>query len=400
MVVKLDTVESAFESVQFGEDSGKAELRSIDIEIIRDRGGFEMLSETWNDLLQSSSSNVVFLTHEWLSVWIRNYSDAVGGLRIIVARRGSEIVGIAPLMVTRREGFRRLGSIGVESLDYEDIIVRQGADSSAVVGAVVDAVLSEKGWDYWQFNRIGRSREVIASLGDALRETHCDWVMAESEFSSIVPVDGGWDDYWRSLSRRFRKNFRRHSNRLAEAYDSVEIGEAKSVSDITAGLECLFRFHRARRREISGNEGLFSSHSRRGYYRELATEMMTAGWLRMPTIKIDGRLVGVQFNIEYGDTIYKVLPGFDAEFADFAVGMQLNVDVMKGAFDRQIRQVDFLRGDEGYKSDFRPTRLQLYSLSIFRNSTRGHMANRWTRHVRPFVRQCFDIRRIKKVLNR
>ena len=57
---------------------------------------FYELREEWNALLQSSASNCVFLTHEWMSTWWKHLRET-RQLSIVTARESGRLIGIMPL---------------------------------------------------------------------------------------------------------------------------------------------------------------------------------------------------------------------------------------------------------------------------------------------------------------
>ncbi len=91
--------------------------------------GFATLKAEWNQLLQRSRFNTVFLTYEWQTTWWECLGE--GDLWIVAFRRtdNNELVGIAPLyLVTpsggRWAGKRKFNLVGcIEVSDYLDMIV-------------------------------------------------------------------------------------------------------------------------------------------------------------------------------------------------------------------------------------------------------------------------------------
>ena len=131
------------------------------VDLISEIEAFESLHTVWDTALHNSPANSVFLTHTWLSIWLRHYGSS-GNLRIFVVRDGTQIVGIAPLIVRNREGFRRLATIGQETLDYENLIIASNANRQEVSACLVDAILADPSWDLLQFNRISAATDTLS----------------------------------------------------------------------------------------------------------------------------------------------------------------------------------------------------------------------------------------------
>jgi CelD/BcsL family acetyltransferase involved in cellulose biosynthesis len=68
---------------------------SRQVECIQSAAGFTALRAQWHDLLRDSAGDTPFLTWEWLHSWWTQYG-ASGRLRLLVVRRGSVPIAIAP----------------------------------------------------------------------------------------------------------------------------------------------------------------------------------------------------------------------------------------------------------------------------------------------------------------
>jgi len=121
----------------------------LTIERIEDEARFTAMREEWNALLGDSDADCLFLTWEWLHTWWRH----LGGRRrlfLLAARRGGELVAIAPLALAPPElgrlfPFRSLQLLGTGAVgsDYLDLIVRRGWEDEAIP-ALADHLRAER----------------------------------------------------------------------------------------------------------------------------------------------------------------------------------------------------------------------------------------------------------------
>src|SRR5258708_21359148 len=107
------------------------------LDVIENAADFGDLADAWNELLQDSAADCVFLTWEWLYTWWTHLS---GGRRlaIVTVRSGTILVAVAPFMLGRRRlaglgSFPRLEFLGAGDVgsDYLDVIVRSGHEREA-----------------------------------------------------------------------------------------------------------------------------------------------------------------------------------------------------------------------------------------------------------------------------
>ena len=101
----------------------------MDFSLIQDTTGWDALASEWNELYDKSYAKVPFLRWGYLRSW---WQTLGGGewkpeqtqLAIITAREAGQLVGLAPLFLSSKEGFepalRFLGSVEVS--DYLDFI--------------------------------------------------------------------------------------------------------------------------------------------------------------------------------------------------------------------------------------------------------------------------------------
>ena len=78
--------------------AGEVRSEDLSIRIVTAEQEFALLRSSWNALLQRSSENVPFLTHEWMGAWWVAFS-AGRAMYLVTAWIGADLVGIAPLLV-------------------------------------------------------------------------------------------------------------------------------------------------------------------------------------------------------------------------------------------------------------------------------------------------------------
>src|ERR1051325_11155290 len=192
------------------------------IEIINDIEQFFSLREDWNALLESSASNCVFLTHEWLSAWWNHLADG-RQLFILTARESGRLAGVLPVsergaqvarMMPRSLEF--LGS-GIIGSDYLDVVIRKGRESE-VIGAFADT-LNSRGL-MLQLSQLRTGTCVAAVLAEQLRKNH--WTIAQINQNICPYIDlrgHTWQSYLATVGSNLRKNVNRYLRNLPKDFD-------------------------------------------------------------------------------------------------------------------------------------------------------------------------------------
>ncbi|TXS40446.1 GNAT family N-acetyltransferase [Streptomyces sp. uw30] len=106
---------------------------ALSVEVCTDGHTFAALAEDWERLYRACPSATPFQSHAWLHSWWLSYGRA-GALRLVLVRRGGELVAAAPLMRVRRP-LPALVPIGGAITDFCDVLLDEevGAPGAAAL---------------------------------------------------------------------------------------------------------------------------------------------------------------------------------------------------------------------------------------------------------------------------
>ena len=99
-----------------------------------------------------------------------------------------------------------------------------------------------------------------------------------------------------------------------------------------------------------GNAGVFSCSVKRSFHAEVANAFAAKGWLSLFFLTFNDRPVSVVYSYEYNKKLYAYLCGFDPEYARYRPGHLAFKGLIKYGIDKKLKELDFLRGDEEYKT--------------------------------------------------
>lgn len=112
----------------------------LTVTICRDPREFAALAPDWARLHRGCPTATPFQSHAWLYSWWLSYGVR-GRLRVVLVRRGRELVGAAPLLRTYRP-LPVLVPLGGEITDYTDVLVNSlGGEADRDADEDADAIL-------------------------------------------------------------------------------------------------------------------------------------------------------------------------------------------------------------------------------------------------------------------
>ncbi|MGW7329922.1 GNAT family N-acetyltransferase [Streptomyces sp. NPDC054840] len=316
----------------------------LSVTLCRDPRQFAALEESWNRLFRGCPTATPFQSHAWLHSWWLSYGKD-GRLRIVLVRRGEELVGAAALMLVHRP-MPLLVPLGGPITDHFDVLVAaEYADQvvpalahglhRAARGAVVDL------------------REVRP--GAAAEQLYRQWpgvssVLADSTCMELptLPFDELVKRMPASGAQRVRAKLRKTD---AAGIEEHEVAE----EEVPRAVRTLLRLHEKQWR----GRGVTPEHLRPRFAEHLTRatrRMVRAGESRLTEFRLDGKVVAANVTLLSpglsGGYLYGADPDLRTRKVDIAT-LLLRYEAGRAlAEGRPV--VSFLRGNEPYKNHWRP----------------------------------------------
>ena len=185
-------------------------------------GGFWALRPEWNNLVQRSYHNNLFLTWEWQSTWWKHLGE--GSLLLLGFRADNDgrLVGIAPLFHTVTDtGETVLRLVGCRDIsDYLDLIVEAGHET-AVYQALLDYLEGKaQGWDLADLCNIPQASQTLVTLREMAEARGYQTLVEVEDVCPIITLPQTWDDYLYMLDKKQRHEVRRKLRKAEREADA------------------------------------------------------------------------------------------------------------------------------------------------------------------------------------
>ncbi len=290
----------------------------------------------------------------WAKAWWRNFGTNLRPYVLVVRNDEQHVVGILPLAAetTLLRG-RRLILIGSGKACGDDMGLlacpEQMVDVARTIVDYLHSSTGEDAWDFLDLDGIQPSNPASYVLLQELRELKGATIEEKTGPSCwCVEINGTWETYLASLSKRMRKIIRE----LEKDY----LGSGRAVLDVAVTLEQAKAklkktadFHQSRwkSRDV---DGCFETSGFGEFVNELLTQWWADEKAYVATIRLDGRDVAGAFGFWCDGELCVYLVGMDIEVQECRPGWMLNIETLKQVLAAGKRRCNFLRGDEEYKS--------------------------------------------------
>lgn len=330
------------------------------------------LSKTWNGILFKSGQNNIFLTFEWLFSWWKHFQKK-NRLLIILVIENEEIIGIAPLVISRKLFFRQVRFMSSPRADYGDFIVIGDEEKrEQVCNAIFNALSTFNGWDMFRLDGLPSTSLNFSALENALkRNLHLkSFFRTHKHGTFFVPIRGNWQDYCSSLRKKFLADTKRLLTKLPKEQKAFFSNSVKDEHHAASLLEKLIQLHKTRHSSL-WQKSIFSCRLTCDFYKEVASVFLKNGWLDLKFLIINDAVAALHFGFIYGNVYYYYIPVFDIQFKQYAAGRLLLYELLRSSFNTGIKKFDFMSGQDEYKSQWQTREEKLYLVSVYPKNIAG-----------------------------
>lgn len=317
---------------------------ALTVTLCRDSRQFAALEESWNRLVRACPTATPFQSHAWLHSWWLSYGKD-GRLRILLVRRGEELVGAAALMLVHRP-LPRLVPLGGPITDYFDVLVSR-EHAGQVVPALAQGLhrAARRAVVDLREVRPGAAAEAVFEVWPGVSSRLTDSTCMELP---ALPFDQLVKRMPASGAQRVRAKLRKTDAAGIEEHEVTE-------QEVPQAVRTLLRLHEKQWR----GRGVTPEHLRPRFAEHLTRatrRMVRAGEGRLTEFRLDGNVVAANVTLLSaalsGGYLYGADPGLRERKVDVAT-LLLRYEAGR-ALEEGRAVVSFLRGNEPYKNHWRP----------------------------------------------
>lgn len=318
--------------------------RVQEINSIEELAGYRLL---WNSLLAETREASFFQTLDWLEVYWQHYG-ADQDLRVLIVYAGGQPIGILPLVV--RNESTRIGTVRVLTYplsDWGSFYGPIGPNPTATLTAAMSYISDcERDWDVVELRWVNNDRCDFRRTEQAMRAAGIEGRKEQWRQAAMIDMEGTWDEYLASRSRKWRKDLRAKARKLAER-GTVELvryrpeGSANDDGDPRWDLYEMCEEIAERSWQGSSNSGTTITHeSIRGFLRDMHVRACHVGAVDMCVLLVDGKPVAFSYNYHYQGYVHGLRMGFDPDYAKEGAGTVLMNLMFEDSFARGDRTFD------------------------------------------------------------
>ena len=347
----------------------------LKVNIVTTTEEFKTLEDEWNKLIVQTDVENLFLTFDWIFTWWVIFSGQNKILELVTVRDAGELVAIAPLYM--EIGFfsiLKFMSSG-EPLypDYLNFIVKDGYETNAAELILKNINMIK--WDYLVLSDLFQDTKTTHSIISNYKRIFDKIQIAECAQCPYIKLPDSYRKYYTGLSRNQRSKISNSINRLKKEFgNNTEYGYLPSEK-MHEGLNELAHLHR-KRWTRKKEEHTFIDNKYIKFHENFIKKTLNAnkGTVLIYYLKAREKIISMIYTFNYQRNLYYYQSGFDPEYQRVRPGLLLLNYIIKNCIENNLDELDFLKGDHHYKTDWADNTRKTISIFIAKNTLKGKLA--------------------------
>ncbi|MDY7032975.1 MAG: GNAT family N-acetyltransferase [Thermodesulfobacteriota bacterium] len=323
---------------------------------------FKKLEDCWNDLLEESSSNDIFLTWQWQSTWWTHFGKGKELGLLAVRSKEGDLLGLAPFFLESLSNCERVVEFigGTDITDYLDIIVQSGSEED-VCREIVDFLESiQDDWDSVDLHCLKETSIALNVLKPIIIERGYSVTVSQEDVCPKIILPSSWNDYLDLLSKKDRHELRRKIRRIEGKSQSVYNKNIEDQDSLVSGMEQFFSLHR----DSNSQKKSFMHGNMEAFFQAIAHTLFAENWFKLSFLHRNGTSLASSLCFEYENKTYLYNSGYDPKNSSLSPGIVHVAHLIREAIEAGRMEFDFLRGNEPYKYRFGARDSYIYRMII------------------------------------
>jgi CelD/BcsL family acetyltransferase involved in cellulose biosynthesis len=274
---------------------------------------------------------------------------------MVTVRDGEKILAAAPLMSSKYRLYglelRKIEFIATPASDYHSfLLTEKKPEYVKMMLEHVNRTATE--WDCIELQEIPEDSETAKILRNISKApfkfeerimNQCPYTLLPSKF----------EDYLQGLSYSFRKNLRRYERKLQKQF-KVDFRICNDIDNVDVAIRTFFDLHQ-KEWQSKKQRGAFSDQKFRDFHIDIARAFAKKGWLTLNFLMLNDEPVVAGYDFIYAHKLFYYLSGFNPRYSKYNVGHLRHMYLIKHCIEKGIKEYDFMRGNEPYKTRWNTT---------------------------------------------
>jgi len=353
-------------------------MNKLSIKIIDNDAELHDLQNAWGHLDEQCKDTSIFSSYTYVSTawkYSKNESDK---LFILLLSDREKVVGIAPLRITEKRylgiNARVIRYIAEFEGDKPELLA---LDEKAVWERIADFLSYE--FEQWDVITLMEQTDPSNIFRDCFRKPGYIYEEMIDSRSYSVSLNESWDNFYSSLSRNVKKNWRRRYNKLNKEHTDINIEYVNDSNAIDSALDRFIQLEHSGWKK-DAHIGVGKDETHRQFYLELLKGLSSKQNVSLAFLKVGDTDIAGDIIYSYKGKLYDRQTAYNPHYAEYSPGIILLSEIIKHYMERKYDEMDLQGLEPG-----NPKKLHSMEWSTSAVETKRQTIYRKYSRVFPFV---------------
>ncbi len=327
----------------------------MQIEIIKTQEDFLTLKPDWDRLAKGLTPISQF---DWAYQWWQHFQQG-NNLLILVAKQNNQIVGIAPLYLTKERIFKifslkKLCFLGGNTNDYNDFLIQKDTYREIIFEKLINFILKKLSYDLLELKFISTDYPNYDLWQKFKRKKELEFVYF-LDFNQIhLNKFEDYQNFYSKLSRNVKSSINYRKNRIKKDNCDLKYIFKEHISE--EDLNEIAKTHTKRQEFLLDNGDFqrncfFKDPKRSNFLKDyLATKQNSEKLLAI--MQCDNTIVAYILLFINNKKLYYWNSAFDPAYNEYCPSKLLLNELVQYAYSNDYQLIDFMGGNEYYKEQW------------------------------------------------
>ena len=351
----------------------------MQVQLIQDPTTLWAMAAEWNALAGTSP----MLSSDWLLLWWKHYQQQSteanqDELFVITVRdQTGALIGLAPWYLSLEKRYKRVIKFlasGHVCSDHLSLLCAWGLEKEIarqIVLFLFQASIQDQ-WDECNLDGVDQDDRAMQALTACLQAEDDLLVCVRNATSTFhLSLPDSWEEYLESLSKNRRKRLRRLKRNYLDS-GRAEYRVLQKESEFDEYFQSLELLHNQRRHHV-GETGAFECPRFYEFHRHAMQDLLAKDRLHCSLLYLDGKPVAAEYLLKQNNTLFAYQSGLDPAALEHSAGTLSLLATFHWAIQSGVRNFDFMRGDEQYKTNWSAAGRAAVRIRVRQRNLMGHV---------------------------
>jgi CelD/BcsL family acetyltransferase involved in cellulose biosynthesis len=352
----------------------------LTIEEITNVNKLPELEEVWKKILDLSKCKNLFLTYEWITVWLSHFWKDKPILFLLIKNEKGP-VGLAPLLVDRE---KEALVFPVNGHTYRPNFIF-GGDHEELLKGIFAHLRERAGRANLCLYEVELDSFLAKTLPNIARECRIVTVFKKVSSSPFLGINTDWESFLRSKSKHFREEQKRKINKMRKT-GQVDFVKVSNPDEIHKVMQDILSIERNSWKEKEGTS-FTAVPGLQEFYLDVAETFARKHCLCTYLVYLNSVPIAHLFGIAYENRYYALKTSYDESYKELSPGVFLFTHALQDIFQSSLKELDFLGVESRWKNEIASDTRDLVNIFVYPKSISYFFVGYLENTIKPLMRE-------------